>query len=302
MDQICRRSSMQASVLGGLNFKELMERVWGEAWEDRCLGRSAELAFYLMMALFPLLIFLLSLLSFIPGASDIILAYLGEVMPRQAMDVVEVWVDSVFSSGSGSLLSFSILFSVWAASTGMAALMDVLNTAYEIKEGRPFWKARLVAIGLTITLCLLVVGGAALVTFGDQIVGRLISALSIGDSFAIVWQIINYVIGVVMLFIGIGVIYHSGPNVRQNWKQSIPGTIFAVASFLAVSYLFSLYLKFFPSYDATYGSLGAIIILMLWLYLMSLVIMVGGEINSEIDKVTGAPVLEKEKPEHERAA
>ena len=287
---------MSAGVFGGLTLKDLALRTWREIDEDKCLGRAAELGFFFMMALFPLLIFLISLLSFIPGSANVILAYLAEIMPDEAMAVVDAWVKSVFSSGSKSLLSFSLLFSIWAASTGMAALMDVLNIAYEVGEGRPFWKARLVAIALTLSLSLLVVGGAAMITFGDRVFAWALSGLDFGASFGTVWTVINYIVGVAMLVIGVGVIYYFGPNVKQDWRRILPGIIFAVSCFILVSFLFSLYLKIAPSYDATYGSLGAVIVLMFWLYLMSLVIMVGGEINSEIDQAAGKPKVEKERP------
>ena len=251
-------------ILGGLTLKELTRRIWKEAGEDNVMGRAAELAYYFLLALFPLLIFLLSLVSFIPSAQETIFIWLSRLMPRDARKLIADWVETVFDTRSGGLLSFGILFTLWAASTGMAALMEALNTAYEVKEGRPFWKARLVALGLTVAVCLLVIGGASLITFGDQFATWLADWLGVGRQFGTVWPFIRYLLGLGMLVVGLGAIYYFAPNARQRWKWITPGAVFAVIMLVAVSYLFSLYLRFAPSYDATYGSIGAVIVLMLW--------------------------------------
>ena len=289
-------------TLGGLTIKELARRTWREAGEDNVTGRAAELAYYFLLALFPLLIFLLSLVSFIPSAQETIFTWLSRLMPQDAMRIIDDWVETVFSTRSGGLLSFGIIFTLWAASTGMAALMDALNSAYEVKEGRPFWKARLVALGLTVAICVLVIGGAALITFGDQFARWLAAWLGVGDQFGIIWPFIRYLLGLCMLIVGLGAIYYFAPNARQRWKWITPGAVFAVVTFVAVSYLFSLYLRFAPSYDATYGSLGAVIILMLWLYLMGLIVFIGAEINSEVDKSLGKYRTEKELPDGEETS
>ncbi|HWP44317.1 MAG TPA: YihY/virulence factor BrkB family protein [Blastocatellia bacterium] len=289
-------------MLGGITIKELARRVWNEIWEDKCMNRAAELGFYSMMALFPLLIFLLTLLSLIPGAHEVIMGYLREVMPGEAMSLVDAWMTTVFAKSSRGLLSFSLLFTLWAASSGVVALIEVLNVAYEVEEARPFWKQRLVAIALTITLTVLVIGGAMLMTYGDDLAAWVLGQAGLGGAIGIIWRFMNYVVGLAMLLLGIAVIYHFGPNVKQKWNWTVPGTLFAVLAFIVVSYLFSLYLRFAPGYDATYGSLGAVVVLMLWLYLMGLVIMIGGEINSEIQRASGKPRIEKEQPDHQEAA
>jgi membrane protein len=284
-------------ILGGLTLKELARRTWREANEDRVLSRAAELAYYFLLALFPLLIFLLSLISFIPSAQDVIFLWLARLMPAEAKGILDDWIETVFSTRSGGLVSIGILFALWAASAGMAALIDALNHAYEVKEGRPFWKARLLALGLTVAVCLLVIGGAALITFGNQLAGWIAGWLGIGGGFAAVWPYIRYLLGLFMLTVGLGVIYYFAPNARQKWKWVTPGAVFAVIAFVAVSYLFSLYLRFAPSYNVTYGSLGAVVVLMLWLYMMGLIVFVGAEINSEIDKSLGKHRVEREQPE-----
>jgi len=288
-------------MFGGLTAKELARRTWRDIQDDDCLGRAAQLAYYFTLALFPLLIFLLSVISFLPEADEIILDWFATVMPPKAMTAVEAWVASVFENRSGRLLSLGLLFSLWFASYGTGALMDALNRAYEVEEGRPFWKAQLVAIALTVALCLLVIGGAFIITFSEKPAAWIADSLKLGNFFGILWLAFSYVVGFAMLAAGMGIIYYFAPNVQQQWRWIVPGSLFAVCAFLLASFGFSLYLRFAPSYDITYGSLGAFIVLMIWLYLTGLILCVGGEINAEIQSAAGQRIVEKEKPEPEIA-
>ncbi|MGH7824789.1 MAG: YihY/virulence factor BrkB family protein [Candidatus Binatia bacterium] len=284
-------------MFGGLTIRELARRTWRDIREENSLGRAAELAFYFTLALFPMLIFLLSFISFIPGADEIILSWFATVMPPEAVGVLESWVRSVFMNRSGRLLSFGLIFSLWVASNGISALMDALNRSYEVEEGRPFWKAQLVALGLTVALCLLVMGGAFVITFSEKPAGWIAESLKLGNVFGVLWLTFSYVVGFAMLALGMGIIYYVAPNVQQQWHWIVPGSLFAVVAFLLASFGFSLYLRFAPSYDVTYGSLGAFIVLMIWLYLTGLIMCVGGEINAEIQSAAGQQIIEKEKPE-----
>jgi membrane protein len=244
---------------------------------------------------------MLNLVSFIPGAQETVLAWLSQLMPHKALDIINDWIGTVFSARNTGVLSFSVIFALWAASTGLAALIETLNVAYEVKEGRPFWKVRLVALSLTVALSVLIIGGAALITFGNQLTAWIADGLGIRNQFEIIWTVIRYVLGFLMLIVGIGVVYYFAPNARQHWKWITPGATFAAVSIVAVSYLFSIYLRFAPSYDVTYGSLGAVVILMLWFYLMGLIVLIGAEINSEIDRSLGKHRIERVPVESEKA-
>jgi membrane protein len=287
--------------VGRLTLKGLVRRTGRAVHKHHCFGRAAELAYYFLLAFFPMLIFVLSLISFMPGAQGVILSGLAKLMPRDAMNVVENWVLIFFSNRSGGLLSFGFVFSLWAASNGMGALVSALNAAYDVEEGRPFWKTYLVAIGLTIILTLLVIGGVTLLTFGEEPANWIANLVGLGTRFSVIWLSVRYLMGLAMLSIGVGAIYYVAPNVEQRLKWIAPGTVFAVVAFVIVSFLFSFYLRFAPNYNITYGSLGAVIIFMLWLYLMGLIMFIGGEINSEIVDATGKRVIQKEY-EHQKAA
>jgi membrane protein len=277
-----------------VRLKELFRRVRRDiVWHDS-FGKAAELAFFFQLAIFPLLIFLLSLISFIPEAQQIILFWLGRLMPAEATEIVEEWVRDVISRRSRGILSFSLIFSLWSASTGVRTLISALNRAYEVEEGRPFWKSQLLALGLTLALCVLVIGGVLIITFGDQLITAMGAFLGFAGSVETLWRAFHYMIGLLMLIVGTGLIYYLGPNVKQDWRSIMPGSLFAVIAFIVVSYLFSVYIRYAPSYSAVYGSLGAFIILMLWLYLMALILYVGGEINSEVRKLSGKPPPQRE--------
>jgi membrane protein len=268
--------------------------MWSEANEDDAVSHAAELAFYFLLAFFPLLIFLISVLGFMPSAQDRLVDYLAQAMPSEAKILLRDWVNNIAGKTTGSLLSLSLLGALWAASSGMAALMRTLNIAYEVEEGRPWWKARLVAVALVLALTIFVVGGSLLIIFGDKLAAALAEWFGLGEVFTAVWPYVDYLIGLALVVVGIGAIYYLAPNAEQNLRWITPGAVFAVAAMVIASYLFSVYLNFAPSYSATYGSIGAVIVLMLWLYILGLVIFLGGEVNSEVEKAAGRPIRQKE--------
>jgi membrane protein len=276
-----------------LSYKRLLHRLKQDVvWHD-CFSRAAALAFYFQLSIFPLLIFMLSLIGFMPDARQTVLFWLGRLMPAEATDIVERWLQEVLSKRSRGILSFSLLLALWAASTGVGTLIAALNRAYEVNEGRPFWRSKLLALGLTLALCVLVLGGVVLTVFADHLIA---AAGSLFGSTVLVntaWRALQHVTGLLMLALGMALIYYLGPNVSQPWAAIVPGTIFAVGAFILVSYAFSFYVRVAPGYDAVYGSLGAVIILNLWLYLMGLIMYLGGEMNSEIQKLLGKPAPQK---------
>ena len=288
-------------MLGGLTAKELAVRVWREAGEENAFGRAAELAYYFLLALFPMLIVVLSLFSFLPGLQEELLAWLVRVMPEQAAGLVVDWVEDVVESRSGGLLSLGLLGSLWAASTGVGAVIDALNTAYKVKEGRPFWRTRLLAVGLTIALTVFSVGGQILIMFGDWVALGLSRWLGFDQGFIAIWRYVDNLVGLLLLLIGVDLIYHFAPNVRRRWRVITPGAVFAVLASVIISLLFSLYLRIVPSYNATYGSIGAVIVLMLWLYLLGLALFIGGEINGEIEGMADGLNIVDQQTAHETA-
>lgn len=259
----------------------LVVRVWRECLDDRVFDRAAELAYYFLLALFPLLIVLLSAIGFMSGAREGLLSVLGRVAPPDALKLLGDIVEQIVSQRSGGVLSAGLFLSLWSASSGVASLMDALNSAYDADETRPFWKRRLIAIALTAAMALLVSGGAFLIIIGHRFGPWLGHALHLNNA-ALGLTVVGYFLGLVLLLLGIAVLFYFGPNTKTDGKRYAPGAVFAGIGIVLGSVLFSIYLRLVPGASATYGSLGAVVTLMLWLYLMGLMLLIGGEINSEI--------------------
>jgi membrane protein len=290
--------------LGGLSPIALGKRVWKEIQEDEVFGRAAELSYYFLLALFPLLIFLTSVIGLVLGSDtgtrQALFSYLARVIPPTAFQLIESTMTEVAASGNGGKISFGILAALWAASNGMGAITQSLNVAYDVKETRPWWKHRLTAIGLTIALSVLIISALILVVAGGHIADFLAGIFGFGSVFSVTWKIVQWPIVLGFMTFAFALIYYFAPDLHdQAWKWLTPGAAIGVALWLAVSVVFRVYLHFFDSYSKTYGSLGAVIILMLWLYFTGAAILIGGEINSEIENAAakrGAPEA-KEKGE-----
>ena len=274
--------------LGGLGWRELGKRVWAEVQDDNVFGRAAELSYYFLLALFPFLIFLTSVIGIVLGSGTgtrhALFDYLARIMPPSAFQLIDNTMYEVSESSGGGKLSFGILAALWAASNGLGAITESLNTAYDLKESRPWWKQRLTAIGLTIALSILIIGALILVIAGGRIAEWLAAHYGLGPVFPIGWKIIQWPVVLACMTFAFALIYYLAPDFReQAWQWLTPGAVIGVALWLLVSLAFRIYLHYFNSYSATYGSLGAVIVLMLWLYLTGAAVLIGGEVNSEIE-------------------
>ena len=279
--------------------KEFLTRVWARAEEDEILGRAAQLSYYFLLALFPLLLFLITLFGYMAGAGSSLrqklITYLGNVMPYSAFQLVVATIDQITNARGGGKLWLGLLAALWAASSGVNALAQALNSAYDVPETRSWWKVRLISIALTVAIAVLIISALLLVLYGGRLGQFLATLVDEGYVFTVVWKILQWPIALAFVFVAFALIYRFAPNVgarrrgkrlptddlRRRWLS--PGVLVAVTLWLLVSLGFRLYLNFFNSYSATYGSLGAVIILMLWFYLTGTAILLGGEINCELE-------------------
>jgi membrane protein len=274
--------------LGGLGYTELAKRVYAEVMDDDVLGRSAQLSYYFLLALFPALLFITSLLGYLAGEDsqlrEGLFNSLAAVLPGDASQLISKTVTDVTQSSGGGKLSFGILATFWAASNGLGAISESLNAAYDLKESRPWWKVRLTAVGLTLALTLLIATALVLVLYGHDIADAVSIKMGLGAAFAMAWKVLQWPLVLIFVLVAFALIYYFAPDSHaQHWKWITPGAVVAVLLWLLISFAFKAYLSFFNSYSATYGSLGAVIILMLWFYFTGTAILVGGEINSEIE-------------------
>ena len=273
---------------GGLGWRELAKRVWTESQNDNVFGRAAELSYYFLLALFPFLIFLTSIIGIVLGSGTgtrhTFFQYLARIMPPSAFQLIDNTMYEVSEASGGGKLSFGILAALWAASNGLGAITESLNTAYDLKETRPWWKQRLTAIGLTVALSILIIGALILVVAGGHIAEWLAAHYGFGPVFPLSWRIIQWPVVLACMTFAFALIYYLAPDFReQSWQWLTPGSVIGVVLWLLVSLAFRIYLHYFNSYSATYGSLGAVIILMLWLSLTGAAVLIGGEVNSEIE-------------------
>jgi membrane protein len=283
--------------LGGLTWKDLGKRVWGEIQKDDVFGRSAQLAYYFLLALFPLLLFLTSVIGLVMGSGTglrhSLFNYLSQVLPGDAFKLVDSTMSEVSAASGGGKVAFGIIAALWAASNGMGAITQSLNVAYDVEETRPWWRQRLTAVGLTVALSVLIITALVLVLYGGRIADQIAGGYGFGEVFVLTWKVLQWPIVLAFMLVSFALIYYLAPDLRdQKWTWVTPGSAVGVALWLLVSFAFRVYLNYFNSYSKTYGSLGAVIILMLWLYLTGAAILIGGEVNSEIENAAakeGAP-------------
>jgi membrane protein len=275
--------------LGGLTWKELARRLWHEIGRDEILGRAAQLAYYFLLALFPALLFLTALVGLFPIESVMpeLMAYLRNILPAEALSLVEKYLQQVVQGSGKDILSLGLLGALWASSSGVTAIMDSLNAVYNAKETRPMWKARLIAIAMTIGLAGFIIVSITLVLYGEHIGAWVSDWIGLGWLFTLAWVILQWPLVFTLMLFAVAVMYYVSPNVVQNWRWVTPGSLFAVLAWLLVSLGFKVYVENFGNYNAAYGSIAGVIVLMLWFYMSGIVLLIGGEINAEIEKAAG---------------
>ena len=269
--------------LGGLSMTELIKRVAKSIYADNVIGRAAQLAYYFLFALFPFLLFLTTLLGFLPLAMDEIMGLLADLMPPELISLVQDNVRTLVVQQRGELMFFGILTALWTTSSAVTAIMNNLNHSYGVEEGRPLWKVWGIALLLVLGLSGLLMASIALLIFGPQIGGLLAHYVGLGAAFEIIWNFVRWPIILAFLIFAMANIYYFAPDVEQNWKWITPGSVFAILAWILVSLGFSYYVSQFGSYNKIYGSIGTFIVLMTWMYLMGFVILVGGTINAKIE-------------------
>ena len=281
--------------------RSFVVKIWQRINDHNVLGRAAQLSYYFLLALFPLLIFLVTLLGYFAGSGselrDSLLSYLASVMPWSAVTLVRVTLDEVTASRGSGKLSFSLLAALWVASSGMGAISDTLNTAYNLRETRPWWKVRLVSVALTIALAVLILTALGIVLYGGRFGELIANHAGFGDAFTSAWRLAQYPIMLVFVYLTFEIVYRFAPDHKRRMPGWLSyGTLIGVALWLLTSFGFRIYLHFFNSYSVTYGSLGALIVLMLWFYMTGLAVLVGGEVNSELEGKDSKPETVNREP------
>ncbi|MGO1369776.1 YihY/virulence factor BrkB family protein [Senegalia sp. (in: firmicutes)] len=266
--------------------------------EDEVPALGAQLTYYLILSFFPFLIFLLTLLSHTSISTADVMRNLSEVLPDQSFALISDTIEEVLQNGTTSLLSFSIIGTLWSASNGVAALIKGLNKAYDQEENRPFLLLRGFAILITIALVIGIILSFTLLVFGQVIGNYIFSFFGLTKYFKIIWEAIRFIFPIIMLIVVFTLFYKYAPNKKRlKFKEVFPGAIFTTSAWIAISLLFSFYVNNFGNYTKTYGSLGGIIILLIWLYISSIIILIGGELNATLafDRISIAKQMNNKK-------
>ena len=276
---------VSAWKLGGLTPGELFARVWREIQKDEISDRAAALSYYFLFALFPALLFLTALLGLlpIPDLMDRFMGYFAQALPDDAASVVRKTLTEVIRGARGGLLSIGMLGALWAGSNGMGSVMTALNAAYHVSETRPWWKQRLLATALTIGFALFILSALVLLVFGPRLGGAVADWFGLGAVFMAAWNVVNLPVVIFFVLVGIALVYYLAPDAQQCWRWVTPGSAVALVLWLGMSFGLRLYVTHFTNYNAMYGSIGGVILLMLWLYLTGIVLLLGAEVNSEIE-------------------
>jgi len=268
-----------------LGWKDILKRTAAEVQADNCLGLAAQLAYYFFLALFPALLFLVALASFFSYASlmDTVTAALARVAPYEALKLIQDQVIKISQDKNGGLLTIGMIGTIWSTSSGVNAIIDTLNTAYDIQEGRPWWKVKAIALGLTVALAVFIVVSFALVLVGPTLAEKVAVWMHLGPVFEWTWKILQWPVIFALVALAIAMIYYVAPDAEQDWIYITPGSVLATTLWVLISLAFKFYVAHFGSYNATYGTIGGIIVLLTWFYVSSLAILVGAELNAEIE-------------------
>ncbi len=283
------------------NFATLKKAI-AEFQRDDVPGLAGQLAYYLILALFPFILVLVSLMGTFssPELADEFLGYFQQVMPQQVYEIIETYTGDIISGNNPApgLFSIGILITIWSASGAFTAFINALNRAYDVEETRPFWKVRGIAILMTLGLSVLILVGVLLMVAGYPIGRAVADVFGLGEVFTLVWNIIRWPVALLFLVTVVALLYYFAPDVDQPFRWITPGGFIGIALWVLASIGFNIYVANFGSYDKTYGSIGTVIILLLYLYISSLVVLFGAELNATLlrmkEEISGEQILDAE--------
>lgn len=272
-----------------LSYTEAAKKVYDKVVAEEVTTNAAQVAFYFIFALFPLLLVLLNIIGLFLGAAEGIkeelFAALQQVAPLSAMTLVQDTINEITNEGGGGKLTFGVVLALWSASAGVDNIRIALNDVYDLEETRAWWKYKLVSVLLTLGIALLIFLALGIVFYGGQFLNLLVSPLGLEISSSFILTAFSIIIVGIALVLSFALLYNFAPNHDPwEWHWITPGAITAIVLWVILSLGFRLYLAYFDSYSKTYGSLGAIIVLLLWLYLTAMVILIGGIVNSVVEK------------------
>ncbi len=266
--------------------------------QNHTLAFAAALSYYFVMAFFPALIGLAAIIAYlpIPNLFNTMVSTLSRVMPPESIGLVRKVVAEIITPNRGALLSFGLLGTLWSASGGFANMIEALNVAYDIPETRPIWKTRLLAIELTFEVGTLILIAFSVMIVGPEFGAYMAAHMGVSWAFAMAWPYLRYVTAIAFVVLAVEGLYFIGPNIKQRFRDTLPGAVVAVVGWISLSSLLSLYVHHVANLNKTYGVLGGGIALLLWMYWSSFAVLAGAELNSEIIQERGDGKLPLKQP------
>lgn len=279
-------------VIKGYRVGPLLKSTGREIMDDGVPGIAAELAYYFFFSLFPILLFIAPLLSLLGDKRELfstVMQTLGRVVPAEAFAMLQAVVgEVVFAEGAPGIMSIGALLAAWAGSNVFNGLIMGLNRAYDVDESRPFWKKRLLALAALIVSAVIVGGATIVMLAGEDVVKMVDGALGLGSTASAVWMVIQYPLAIAMLIGLAWMIFYFLPNTKQEKRHVFAGAIVATFLWIVMTLAFRFYVQNFGNYNKTYGTIGGVIVLLTWMYFSMVVVLIGGELNAELHKGTGA--------------
>src|SRR4051812_34280396 len=277
---------MLAHLRVPLGWTDLIKRAGKGAWDDNVLDLAAQQAYYFFFALFPALLFVIAVASFFPlqTLTDEVVTNLGRVAPRAVIDIINEQLQQLGNQKSGGILTFAFLVTIWSSSGAMVSIITTLNAAYDVTESRPWWKTRITAIGLTIGIAIFVLVSMFLIVAGPAFAEKLANNMHLGPAFKWTWWVLQWPVVFALVTSAIGLVYFFAPDVEQDWVWITPGSVVATVLWVAVSLGLKIYYQYVPSAsNPAYGAIGGIMVLMLWFYLSGIALLLGAEVNAEME-------------------
>lgn len=277
---------------GGLSWKDLIKQLWARSSEHKLPDQAALLSFYFLVAFFPLLFVLSTLIGFIlasqTGTYIKLLHYLDHIMPRSAFNLLTSMLKQIMSGASSGKLSFGVLVALWTASSGVDALIEAMDVAFEVPRIRSWWHRRLIAIALTLGFVVLLAAALVFLFASSEAAQVINERLPILGSLGHLSNVVRWLVALLLLLLSMTLIYGFGPNLdRMRWEGVLPGACFALVCWSVASLGLRLYLNTFASLNRSYGSLAGVVALLFWLYLSAAAIVLGGELNAIIWHASG---------------
>jgi membrane protein len=278
-----------------VGLKHALVETYEDVPRNHTLQMAAALSYYFVVSFFPALILLSAVVAYlpVPDLFNQALSVMTRLLPPDSMGMVRRVLSDVITPSRGTFLSLGVLGTLWTSSGGFSAAIEALNIAYGVEDDRPFWKTRPLAVGLAVVIGMLMLVALSVMIVGPRFGEWVASRIHLSRLFVLVWPFIHWSVAIGFSILAVEILYFLAPNVKQRLRATLPGAILAVGCWIALSYLLGLYFRHFASFNKTYGTLGAAVALMTWLYWTGFALLVGAELNSELAKVSAQGKIEE---------